>query len=347
MTTASAERSSKITPGHLERAAHVYVRQSSYHQVEHNLESQRRQYELRRRAVDLGWPADRVTVIDEDQGMSSRDPGRRDGFTRLAAAVGRGEVGIVLSLEASRLARNNPEWHHLIYVCRWTGTLLGDELGIYDPADANDRLLLGIRGQMSELELETTIQRMVEARWSKARRGEFLTIPPAGYEIDDLEQCVMTSDLAVQQAIRTVFTKFDELGTARQVFVWWRDHALRFPVRRCQLKGHPVVWGPPRYASILDVLRNPIYAGAYVFGRTKLVREIDPTDPRRVQIRRERVAMDDWSVLIKDHHPAYISFEKYLENLGRLRNNTVMSRDDDEMSKGPAREGDALLQGHA
>lgn len=345
MRSTSFDTSHKIGPGHLDRAAHVYVRQSSYYQVEHNRESQRRQYDLRQRAVELGWPAERVTVVDEDQGKSSRDPGTRDAFTRLAAAVGRGEVGIVLSLEASRLARNNPEWHHLIYLCRWTGTLLGDELGIYDPADANDRLLLGIRGQMSELELETMIHRMVEARWSKARRGEFLTIPPAGYEVDDLHQFVITSDLAVQEAIRTVFTKFDELGTARQVFIWWQDHQLQFPARRCQPKGHPVVWVPPRYAGVLEVIRNPVYAGAYVFGKTKQVREIDPDDPRKIRVRRKQVPMEEWPVLIRDHHPAYISYEKYLENRERLRGNTVMSRQGDDTNNGPAREGEALLQG--
>ena len=345
MSPMSVDPSQMVRPEHLDRAVHVYVRQSSYYQVEHNLESQRRQYDLRLRAVELGWPAERVVVVDEDQGKSSRDPGTRDGFTRLATAVGRGEVGLVLSLEASRLARNNPEWYQLIYLCRWTNTLIGDELGIYDPADANDRLLLGIRGQMSELALETDIRRMVEARWSKARRGEFLIYPPAGYEVDELQQLVLTSDLAVQEALRTVFTKFDELGTARQVFVWWQGNQLQFPVRRSQLKGHPVVWVPPRYRGILEVLHNPIYAGAYVFGRTKQVREIDPDDPRRIKVSRKQVPMQDWPVLIRDHHPAYISYEKYLENRERIRGNIVMRPQGDETNNGPAREGEALLQG--
>lgn len=345
MSRTSVDPSQKICPEHLDRAAHVYVRQSSYYQVEHNLESQRRQYDLRLRAVELGWPAERVVVVDEDQGKSSRDPGTRDGFTSMATAVGRGRVGIVLSLEASRLARNNSEWYQLIYLCRWTNTLIGDELGIYDPADANDRLLLGIRGQMSELALETDIRRMVEARWNKARRGEFLIIPPAGYEVDELGQLVLTSDLAVQEALRTVFTKFDELGTARQVFVWWRDSQLQLPVRRSQLRGHPVVWVPPRYRGILEVLNNPIYAGAYVFGRTKQIREIDPADPRKIKLRRKQVPMQDWPVLIRDHHSAYISYEQYLENRERIRGNIVMRPQGDETNNGPAREGAALLQG--
>jgi len=345
MSLTSVDPSQKVRPQHLDRAAHVYVRQSSYYQVEHNLESQRRQYDLRLRAVELGWPAERVVVVDEDQGKSSRDPGTRDGFTSMATAVGRSEVGLVLSLEASRLARNNPEWHHLIYLCRWTDTLIGDELGIYNPADANDRLLLGIRGQMSELALETDIRRMVEARWNKARRGEFLIYPPAGYEVDEFGQLVLTSDLAVQDAIRTVFTKFDELGTARQVFVWWRDSQRQLPVRRAQLRGHPVVWVPPRYRGVLEVLHNPIYAGAYVFGRTKQVREIDPDDPRKIKVRRKQVPMQEWPVLIRDHHPAYISYEQYLENRERIHGNIVMRPQGDETSNGPAREGEALLQG--
>ena len=231
-----------------------YVRQSSYYQVAHNLESQRRQYNMRKWASELGWPEERIVVIDEDQGRSGAVAGMRSGFEQLASAVGREEVGIVLSLEASRLARNSPDWHHLIYVCRWTQTLLGDEHGIYDPADSNDRMVLGIRGQMSEMEHEMSIHRMVEGRNNKALRGEFLTILPAGYEIDEQEQFVMTSDEKVQNAIRTVFSKFDELGTARQVFVWWLENGLKFPVRRLTPRIHPVVWVPVKYRHILNTL---------------------------------------------------------------------------------------------
>ena len=206
----NSDPSNKVLAMHLERCAYVYVRQSSYYQVEHNLESQRRQYNMRTWALELGWPEERIVVVDEDQGISGAVAGMRSGFEQLASAVGREEVGIVLSLEASRLARNSPDWHHLIYVCRWTQTLLGDEHGIYDPADSNDRMVLGIRGQMSEMELEMSIHRMVEGRNIKALRGELMTIPPAGYEVDEQEQLVMTSDEKVQHAIRTVFSKFDE-----------------------------------------------------------------------------------------------------------------------------------------
>jgi DNA invertase Pin-like site-specific DNA recombinase/uncharacterized protein YndB with AHSA1/START domain len=337
--------SHKICAVHLALYAYIYVRQSSYYQVEHNLESQRRQYDLKNWAIELGWPEERIIVVDEDQGKSSADVGMRSGFERIASAVGRQEVGIVLSLEASRLARNSPEWHHLIYLCRWTQTLIGDERGIYDPQDSNDRMMLGIRGQMSEMEIETSIHRMVEARWNKARRGEFLTIPPAGYEIDELDKIVMTNDQEVQNAISTVFTKFDELGTARQVFVWWADNGLKFPVRRCQLRSHPVVWAKPHYRHFLSTLRNPIYAGVYAFGKTETVREIDSEDPRKLKVKQKRVLREQWPVLIKDHHPSYISYEKYLKNREQIRGNNVMRNEDSEKGKGPAREGRALLQG--
>ena len=194
---------SKIRAEHLERAAYVYVRQSSFHQVEHNLGSQRRQYDLAELAVELGWTKGQVHVIDEDQGKSGSYANTRSGFGQLVAAVARGEAGIVMSLEASRLARNSPDWHNLIYMSRFSGTLLADEHGVYDPLDASDRMLLGIRGHMSEMEIETSIHRMIEGRWTKAKRGELLIVPPAGYDIDDLGNTVMSADETVRSAIAT------------------------------------------------------------------------------------------------------------------------------------------------
>ena len=346
MTTPTTD-TSKLRREHLDRTAYVYVRQSTMKQVDNNLESKRMQYNLATWATTLGWPAERIVVVDEDQGKSSAMADARVGFERLASAVGRSEVGIVLSLEVSRLARNSPEWHHLMYLCRWTNTLMADQHGIYDLALSSDRMVLGIRGQFAEMELDTSIHRMVEARWNKARRGEFLTYTPAGYDIDDLGQIVMTSDESIQHAIRTVFAKFDELGTARQVFVWWRDQKMQFPVRRVQLPGHPVVWGAPLYPMVLSVLRHPIYAGVYAFGRSQTVHEIDPDDSRKLKVRTHRVRRDEWPVLIKDHHPGYISFEKYGDNRQRMRSNEVMGREGDETKAGPAREGRALLQGLA
>ena len=343
MSSTLVDRSKKIRPEHLDRAAYIYVRQSSPRQVEQHREGGRRQYQLVDWAREVGWSQQRIIVVDEDQGKSGSRPQSRSGFGRLAAAVGRGEVGIVIALEVARLARNSPDWHHLVYLCRWTDTLIADEHAIYDPADGSDRMVLGLRGQMGELELDNAIHRMVEARWSKARRGELITIPPAGYEIDDFRQLVMSSDEAVVHTIRTVFDRFEQLGSARQVFLWWRAQQLRFPIRRAALRSHPVAWMEPSYRIILNTLRNPIYAGAYVFGRTKTVRELDPEDPQRLRVRRSR--RKDWPVLIRDHHPAYLSFEKYLENQGRLQDNRAMTQGYENPSQGPAREGAALLQG--
>jgi DNA invertase Pin-like site-specific DNA recombinase len=334
---------SKIRPGHLDRAAYVYVRQSSPQQVREHQESRRRQYELADWALAAGWPRDRIVVIDEDQGKSSATPKTRPGFERLATAAGCGEVGIVIALEVTRLARNSPDWHHLIYMCRWTDTLIADDQTVYDPTNPADRLVLGIRGQMGELELENSIQRMVAATWSKARRGELLRTPPAGIDIDDLGRYVITPDEAVAHAIRTVFDKFDELGSARQVFAWWKTSNLKFPIRRIAGRRHPVIWVAPRYKMFLRTLHNPIYAGVYVFGRSQTVRKLDPDDPQKLSVR--RIARQDWPVLIRDHHPGYISFEKFRETQQRIRGNAMMPTKRRGDEQGPVREGPALLQG--
>ena len=326
MKTLTNDASSKIQREHLERAAYVYVRQSSYYQVENNLESKRRQYDFVKWAKELGWSRNRVVVVDEDQGKSGACAHTRSGFGRLITAVGRGEVGMAMSLELSRLARNSPDWHNLIYMCRYTNTLIADEHGIYDPSSMTDRMLLGFRGQMSEMELDTSIHRMVAGRWNKARRGEYLIYPPAGYELDDLDRVLITSDEAVASAIRTLFSKFDELQSVKRVFAWWRDEGLKFPVRRLELRSRPVVWMSPAYRMFLYVLHNPIYAGAYVFGRSQTVRELDSDDPRKVRVR--QVKRDEWPVLIKDHHQGYISFEKFELNQARIRSNQQMKKYD-------------------
>jgi DNA invertase Pin-like site-specific DNA recombinase len=239
MTKTMADDSSKIQPTHRERDAYIYIRQSSLRQVEHHTAGRQRQYDLLDWTLAMGWSRERIVLIDEDQGKSGAVPNLREGFGRLIGAVARGEVGMVVALEASRLARNSPDWHHLVYLCRWTQTLICDEHTIYDPQLSADRMVLGIRGQVSELELDHSIQRMVEARWSKARRGELLFSPPPGYEIDDLGQWIITSDETVSNAIRMVFSKFNELGSARQVFVWWHEQGLKFPVRRVHYARTP------------------------------------------------------------------------------------------------------------
>jgi len=340
MTQTMDERNARIQRQHLERAAYVYVRQSSQRQVIEHLESQRRQYDLVGWATTAGWPAERIVVIDEDQGKSASSAKTRPGFARLIAAVAQSQVGIVIALEVTRLSRNSPDWHHLLYLCRFTGTLIADEHTIYDPDHATDRLVLGIRGQMSEMEIDTSIERMVSARWNKAARGELYTIPPAGYDIDELGGWMKSSDEAVIHAIKTVFGKFDELGSARQVFHWWSLQDLKYPVRHLRSRIHPVEWLTPKYAMFLRTLRNPIYAGSYVFGRTKTVRCLD--DGGVEHTRHVRVDRDQWRVVIHDHHDAYISWQHFVNNREQLRGNQNMRG---RNQPGPAREGLALLQG--
>lgn len=339
---------SKVRAEHLERSALVYVRQSSLQQVRNNLESQRRQYAFADQAAGLGWARDRIVVVDEDQGKSGSVPQARAGFAKVVGAVARGEVGVVMSLELSRLARNDADWNHLVYLCRWTGALIADEQGVYDPSSGADRMVLGIRGQVSEMERDSLVHRMVEARWNKARRGETFTIPPAGYDRDLDGRWTVTGDEAVQAALRQVFSKFDELGAARQVYLWWRDQGLPFPVRRTQARVHGIAWVPVSYRAVHAVLRHPIYSGAYAFGRQRTSRTLDPETQRVVVRRQSGRAIKQWPVLIRDHHPAYITFEQYVRNQERLRGNAVMSREDgDEGHVGAAREGRALLQGLA
>lgn len=347
MSPKGSDAGHKIGAHHVARTAFVYVRQSTSHQVRNHLESQRRQYDLVGQIAELGWPKERIVLVDEDQGKSGASAGTRAGFGRLVAAVARSEAGIVSCLEMSRLARNNVDWHQLVYLCRWTDTLIADETGIYDPSLSTDRMVLGIRGQVSEIELDNSIHRMVEARWNKARRGELIITPPAGYEVDDDGLLAMTSDEAIRDAIRLVFTKFDELGAARQVLVWWREQGLKFPVRRILSRKHPIVWAIPTTQIIYSTLHHPIYAGAYVHGRAKTVREVDAEGDIQVRKRMRKVAREDWPVLIKDHHPAYISYETFLENQKRLDANRVMRPHRDQSETGPAREGRALLQGLA
>jgi excisionase family DNA binding protein len=343
MSRASIEQHAKITPAHLARMAYVYVRQSSLHQVQEHLESQRRQYELVEWALARGWPREAIVVIDEDQGKSSATAKTRAGFARLLGAVASAEAGIVIALEVTRLARNSPDWHHLLYLCRFSATLIADAHTIYDPALSADRMVLGIRGQMGELELDSAIERMVSARWHKAERGALITIPPPGYEVDEAGELVTTSDEAVAHAISMVFEKFAELGSARQVLLWWQSQGLKYPVRRIELRAHPVVWLPPSYGMVLRTLHNPIYAGAYVFGKSETVRRLGGEDAQTIQVR--RVKRSAWPVLIRDHHRAYIGFEQFLENQERMRNNTAMNNPEPGESGGPAREGPALLQG--
>ena len=328
----------KISAKHLERAAYVYIRQSTLQQVRHNLESSRRQYALQDRARELGFQE--VVVIDEDLGVSGAGHHERPGFGRLLAAVCDGRVGVVLAMEASRLARNNRDWHHLIDLCTLTQTLVVDAEGIYDPGLLNDRLLLGLKGTMSEFELGILRQRAQEAYRQKVLRGEVLTIVPVGFVRSHSKRIEMTPDRQVQEAVRRVFSDFERFGTLRQVLLWYHQEKITIPVARAGEAGRPTVWRLPNYQHLLRMLKNPTYAGAFAYGRTQCQTVV--VEGRSRKYGGHRVAMENWQVLLKDHHAGYISWEQYLENLRILKSNRSKFHD---VSSGAAKKGSALLSG--
>lgn len=333
---------SKINASHLRRSAFIYLRQSSAAQVEHNRESTRRQYGLASRATELGWPAEQVTVIDEDLGLSGSGAVERSGFARLAAEVGLGRVGIVLGLEVSRLARNNADWYRLLDLCGLTDTLIGDGDGIYHPADFNDRLLLGLKGTMSEAELHILRGRLLGGIRNKAARGELRRGLPVGFVWGEKDGEVrFHPDESVQAAIRNVFARFTELGSARRVWLWLRSERLSFPLQSHY--GATIRWVDPSYIAIYHVLTNPVYAGAYAYGKSRFETTIDASGRRKKRVRKMPVA--EWSVLIQNHHEGYIDWSAYEANRSRIASNTRPRTHNAE--NGPVREGGALLQGLA
>lgn len=329
----------KITAAHLQRQAYLYVRQSTLRQVLENTESTRRQYALRERAVALGWPLDRIVVIDSDLGQSGADSDR-EGFQRLVAAVGLGEVGVVLGLEVSRLARSSVDWHRLLEICALTDTLILDEDGLYDPAHFNDRLLLGLKGTMSEAELHVLRARLIGGQLAKARRGELETKLPVGLVYDAAGRVVLDPDLQVQEALRTFFETFRRTGAATGTVRSFRERGLLFP-RRLSSGPHAgeLAWGPLLHHRALRLLKNPRYAGAFAYGRSQARRTPQGTELRS-QLPRER-----WHTLILDAHPGYITWSEYEENVRRLHENGQAYGAD--RRHGPPREGPALLQGLA
>jgi len=256
----------KIMPEHLRRGGIVYVRQSSIGQVLEHTESRRRQYALADSARELGFAS--VSVIDDDLGRSGSGQVERPGFQKLVAAVCGGSVGAIFCIEASRLARNGRDWHHLIDLCALVNTLVIDNDGVYDPRLVNDRLLLGLKGTMSEYELSLLRQRGLAARDAKAQRGELRFALPPGYGWDELGRIEIDPDERVSESIRLLFRKFQELGSARQVFLWAREARVKLPVLRQGPTGSGVEWREPAYHTVVQVLKHPVYAGAYVFGRT-------------------------------------------------------------------------------
>jgi DNA invertase Pin-like site-specific DNA recombinase/predicted DNA-binding transcriptional regulator AlpA len=330
--------SEKVTAGHLTRDAWVYVRQSTPSQVVQHTESLARQYELRERAQALGWPAHQVVVIDADLGRSGAEATARTGFRELVAAVGLGKVGIVLGIEVSRLARNNADWYHLLDLCALTDTLIADADGVYHPADFNDRLVLGLKGTMSEAELHLIRSRLTAGLQHKAAKGELRQGLPVGFDYDEDDRVVLAADEAVREAISTVFRRYRELRSARQVVISLREDGLLLPRRR---NGHPrITWATASYPAVHDLLTNPCYAGAFVYGRTRTEKTIDATG--KVVARVRVLPREEWPVLIIDHHPGFISWEQYEHNTALLRANWRPPRGE---GGGAAREGRAVLQG--
>jgi DNA invertase Pin-like site-specific DNA recombinase len=330
--------STKITPDHLGRAAVVYVRQSTMAQVMGNLESQRRQYDLAGAAKATGFAS--VTVIDDDLGRSGSGTTERPGFERLVAMVCSGEVGAVYCIEASRLARNGRDWHHLIDLCALAGALVIDPDGAYDPRLVNDRLLLGLKGTMSEYELSLMRQRGLAARDSKARRGEFRFMLPPGLCWNEAGKIEIDPDEHVVEAIRLVFAKFRELGSARQVFLWLRSADIKMPVVLRNVEVCKLIWKAPAYHSVMQILHNPLYAGAYAFGRHAQRTQI--TDGRARKINGLAKPREEWSVLLRDNHAGYISWQEYDDNQKLLLENAHMKKN---CARKSARGGRALLTG--
>lgn len=328
----------KVTADHLKRNAYLYVRQSTLRQVFKNTESTKRQYALRERAVGLGWPIERVIVIDSDLGRSGASSADREGFKKLVSEVGMGHAGIVLGLEVSRLARNSSDWHRLLEICALTRTLILDEEGIYDPCHFNDRLLLGLKGTMSEAELHMIKCRLQGGLLAKARRGELRTPLPIGFVYKEAGKVIFDPDLQIQESIRLVFETFRRVGSACATVKYFRKHGLKFPRKlRWGPNKSEVIWGELMFSRTLQILHNPRYAGAFFFGRMQSRKLPDGS------IKYKKLPRDQWMVLLKDVHEGYITWEEHEENLRRLQENTQAFGFD--RKKGPPREGSALIQG--
>jgi DNA invertase Pin-like site-specific DNA recombinase len=328
----------KVTTEHLKRDAYLYVRQSTVRQVFENTESTDRQYALRGKAIALGWPRDRIVVIDSDLGKSGARSIDREGFQKLVAQVTLGKVGIVLGLEVSRLARNSTDWHRLLEICALSNTLILDEEGIYNPNDFNDRLLLGLKGTMSEAELHVMRARLRGGLLNKARRGEFKTRLPVGYVYDVRKQVCRDPNLRVRESVELFFKIFGLKQSATGTVRYFRDEKLGYP--RCLSGGadpEEVHWGTLSTSTALRMLQHPIYAGAYSYGRTH------QTKDENGRTHSHKLPREKWEVLIPDAHEGYITFDEYEGNLKQLQCNAQAHGSD--RRRGPAREGPALLQG--
>jgi DNA invertase Pin-like site-specific DNA recombinase len=333
------ETSAKIRPEHLQRMAGVYVRQSTMKQVRENTASTEVQYDLVQHAVALGWPRDRVRIYDGDQGHTGSIPGNREAFGQLAADVGMRQIGIVLGFDVTRIARNNADWYKLLDLCGICDTLIADTDGLYHPALYNDRLVLGLKGTMSEAESHLRKQRMHGAIEKRASEGALRKRLPVGLDYDDERRVRLAVDESVRHAIELVFSKFTQLGSAHQVYRFLQGEGLLLPARRNDERQ--ARWAKPRYDAVLGILTNPRYAGAYVYGRRRRHRVVDETG--RIHLRVEHLSQEQWKVVLQDRHPGYISWVTFVDNQKRLSENSL-AKADGEASR-VVREGAALLQG--
>jgi DNA invertase Pin-like site-specific DNA recombinase len=324
----------KVAADHLKRDAYLYIRQSTLRQVVENTESTQRQYGLQQQAVRLGWPIERVHVIDCDQGQSGSSAADREGFQRLVTEVSLGHAGIVLGLEVSRLARNSTDWHRLLEICALTGTLILDEDGLYDPRHFNDRLLLGMKGTLSEAELHVLHARLQGGILNKARRGELRKTLPTGLEYDDQGKVILDPDQQIQKTLFTFFRTFERLGSALETVTFFRKKKLLFARR--QRPGMRLLWAPLTHSLALDVLHNPRYAGCYVHGQSRTHK----TPEGKLKVK--QLSMEEWDIVLPGAHAGYITWEQYQSNRRTLRKNSKALGAE---RRHPPREGPALLQG--
>lgn len=309
----------KIKSCHLSRIAYVYVRQSTQYQADHNLESQRRQYQLTEQAKKIGFKD--VRVIDEDLGVSGASGSERSGFKKLVAEVSLNKVGIVFGLEVSRFARNNRDWYHLIDLCALFDTLIADQDGIYHPGAPNDRMVLGLKGTMSEVEINLIKQRMLEGAKNKAKRGELIYRLPVGLIKTEDNKIEKDPDKRVRKTIEQVFSKFRECQSVRQTFLWFIEEEFSFPGTNYGKFGKERVWKRPAYGTIYDVLKNPFYAGAYVYGRRETRTRLDSDQIKKSKGHMKE--MKDWEIIIDDNHKGYISWDEYLKNQKIMNENNA------------------------
>jgi DNA invertase Pin-like site-specific DNA recombinase len=330
---------SKIADQHLSRIACIYIRQSTPGQVRFNQESTERQYNLKNKAQALGWSPEKIRILDRDLGQTGAHTAKREDFKTLVSDVAMGQVGAIFSLEASRLARSNKDWHRLLELCSITSTLVIDEDGCYDPSEFNDSLVLGMKGTFAQAELHIIRARLHGGKLNKARKGELKFSLPVGYVFEG-DEIALDPDREVQGAVRTVFELFEREGTAYAVVRRFDELGLRFPRRAYGgAWDGKLIWGRLTHSRVIGMLANPSYAGTYVFGRYQSCKRVSPTGEICTQLR--RMPQDEWRVTILDHHPGYISWQQFLANRQRLEANRVNG----EVLAGPAREGLCLLQG--